>query len=543
LKGVLLFLVVSLAAFTSCKEQHKAVPAIQTSDYKRGVSFLDRRNDSAYFYFNKVATSSKDSVEIATAYNNMAIIESDAGDYYGGQETLLTSLAYLHENRERDQYCLVADYNLLGRISGNLKNYDAAITYYDRALGWAKNDSYKAIILNNKAVAYERKREYAKAIAIYDSILPMSKRSKKEYAREVTNLAMAKWLRDSSYKATAELHLALQLRKEEKDNWGLNSSYAHLADYYTSTHPDSALMYAREMYEIATSLESPDDRLEALQKLIRLDIPKNVKGYFEQYHKLNDSLEEARNSARNQYVLIRFEVQKSKDENLRLQHDNSQKNIEIFWQRSAIVAVVIFVVWLYTWLRRRTRSRIRDNKLRMSRKVHDEVANGIYRVMKAVQYQATDTEQLLDDLEVLYEKSRDISYDQVDDGNRDFHVIIGSLVGSFAGPAKVGLVGNDKELWEGVSDRVKKELSPILQELMINMEKHSAATRVAIRFIREGGQIVIRYVDDGLGFPENVKFGNGLSNTENRIKALGGRLIFDRNSPKGLKIEIHIPIA
>jgi signal transduction histidine kinase len=533
---------VLFAAFSSCKERHKTVPLTDTSDYKKGASFLDRLNDSAYFYFNRVTTMSKDSVEIATAYSNIAIIESDVGDYYGGQETLLTSLRYLHEDRERDQYCLVADYNLLGRISGNLKNYDAAIGYYDRALGWAKNSGYRAIILNNMAVAYERKRDYGRAIAIYDSILPKTTTSNKEYARELTNLAMARWKRDSSYKAAPALHFALQLRKSEHDNWGLNSSFAHLADYYTASRPDSALIYAHEMYGVATRLQSPDDQLEALQKLIRLDNPKKAKGYFQQYQQLNDSLEKARSTAKNQFALIRFEVQKSKDENLRLQQDNSLKKIQIYLQWTAITAGSIFVVWLYSWLRRRTRNRIRDNQLRLSKRMHDEVANGIYRVMSAVQHQAITNGQLVDNLEQLYEKSRDISHDQGEIEIQEYDVMIGKLFSDFSGPASIGIVGNEKELWVQVSHRVKDELPHLLQELLVNMDKHSGATRVAVRFQREGGQIVIQYADDGKGLAPDAHTGKGLPNTENRIKTLGGRITFDRNGPNGLKIEIRLPI-
>lgn len=533
---------VLLATICSCKEQHKAVPVTDTSDYKKGVAFLDHRNDSAYYYFNKVATSSKDSVEIATAYDQMAVIASDAGDYYGAQETLLNSLAYLHENRERDQYCLVADYNLLGRISGNLRNYEAAITYYDRALGWAKNDAYRAIILNNKAVAFERKRDYASAIAIYDSILPMSKKSDREYAREVTNLAMAKWRQDSSYRPAAMLHMALQVRKEEKDNWGLNSSYAHLADYYTSTRPDSALVYARRMYGVAANLGSPDDQLEALQKLIRLDNPQNVKDYSARYLQISDSLQEARNSAKNQFALIRYEVQKNKDENLRLQQENSKKQIEIFWQRTATITVVVFAIWLYTWIRRRTRSRIRENQLRLSKKMHDEVANGIYRVMSAVQHQAINNEQLVDDLEHLYKKSRDISYDQPEATKREFDVVIGDMISAFSGTAGIGIVGNDKELWVKVSDRVKRELPLILQELLVNMEKHSRAEKVAVRFQLVGDRLVIGYADDGIGLAPDAPVGKGLTNTENRINTLGGSITFGITGPRGLKIEIRLPI-
>jgi tetratricopeptide (TPR) repeat protein len=543
LKVLPLLLWSAITALSACKEQHSDnVRIVTTTDYTKGVSFLERRNDSAYYYFNKVATTAKDSLQIAMAYNNMAVIENDDGDDYGGQEMALASLRYLHENRERDQYCLVADYNVLGNSSLNLKNYDAAIGYYDRAAALAKSEGTKTGALNNKAVVYREEGRYGQAIALYDSILLRAKRSKKEYARVLTNLTMVRWLKDTTYRAAPELLIALQLRRQEKDVWGLNSSYSHLADYYATSRPDSALHYAHEMYAVASRLASPDDELEALQKLILLSPPGAVKQYFRRYQHLSDSLQTARSRAKNQFALIRYEVEKNKAENLKLQQDNTEKKIEIFRERfilfGSLVGFVLVLGWLVAWFR----NRIRTSKLRTSQKVHDVVANGLYRLMTGVEHGTIDQDQLLDDLEVLYERSRDISYDRADGERQDFHLIIAQLLGSFATPAtRVGFTGNSKELWAEVSKSVKKELEPILQELMINMKKHSGAGKVFVRFVREGGQLVIRYADDGSGFAVGQHFGNGLTSTENRIKNRGGRLIFDRNKPNGLKIEIRLP--
>jgi signal transduction histidine kinase len=544
LKVLPLLLWAAVTALSACKEQHGGIVRIVTTpDYNKGVSFLERRNDSAYYYFNKVATTSKDSLQIAMAYNNMAVIENDNGDDYGGEEMALTSLRYLHENRERDQYCLVADYNVLGNSSLNLKNYDAAVAYYDRAATLAKSEGTRTVALNNKAVVYREEGQYGQAIALYDSILLRAKRSKKEYARVLTNLAMVRWLKDTTYRPVPELMTALQLRRREQDYWGLNSSYSHLADYYTITRPDSALYYAREMYAVASQLASPEDELGALQKLILLSPPAAVKQYFRRYLHLSDSLQTARNRAKNQFALIRYEAEKNKAENLKLQQDNTEKKVEILRERfilfGSIAGFVLVLGWLVVWFR----NRIRTSKLRTSQKVHDVVANGLYQLMTGVEHHGTiDRDQLLDDLEILYERSRDISYDWVDGERQDFHLVIAQLLGSFATPTtRVGFTGNSNDLWAKVSEPIKKELKPILQELMVNMKKHSGAGNVFVRFDRDDRHLVVRYMDDGSGFPPGNRFGNGLSNTETRIKKMGGRLIFDSNNPNGLKIEIRLP--
>lgn len=540
-----LFLLAPFLALPACSKQHKAIPMVSSPDFNKGTSFLDRQNDSAYNYFNKVATSSKDSLQIALAYNYMARIQSNEGDYYGGQETLLESLSYLHENKDRDQYCLSSDFDALGSTSLNLKNYAAAITYYDRALVLIKNEEYRAIALNNKAFAYQKEGQYAQAIAIYESILPSSKKSKKVYPRVITNLAMARWLRDSSYRAAPELLMALQLRKVADDDWGLNSSYAHLSDYYLTSRPDSALAYSRSMYAIASRLQSPDDELEALQKLITLSPEKEVKSYFIRYQYLSDSLQTARNASKNQFALIRYDAEKNKTDNLRLQQENVQKKLQIIRQRiiffSSIIGFLIvlgIILWAY-------QSRLRSYQIRTSRKVHDVVANGLYRLMTEIEHgDHINKGTLLDRLDDLYERSRDISYDVPETSDQHFQETIAALLKSFSGPSiRVVITGNEQDLWNKITGHAKNELKPILQELMINMQRHSGARNVLLRFEDAGDQLKIRYSDDGVGFPQEQHYGNGLTNTENRIKDIGGRLIFARNTSKGLKIEILIPFV
>jgi tetratricopeptide (TPR) repeat protein len=545
LKVVQLFLLAAGATLAACNTTHRAPPIVSNEDYKKGVSLLDHQEDSAYYYFNKVATSSKDSLLVAMAYNNMAVIASDEGDYYGGQETLLASLNYLHEHQERDQSCLASDYNLLGRISQNLKNYDAAIDYYDRAIALIKNEGYKAIILNNKAVVYQDKKQYAQAIAIYESVLIPSKKSKTAYARVITNLAMARWQQDSDYRAAPDLFMALQLRSTAKDEWGLNSSYAHLADYYLHSRPDSALLFARNMYTVASRLQSPDNQLEVLQKLIRLSPPKEVKDYFDQYQNLSDSLQRVRNAAKNQFALIRYEAQKNKADNLRLGEENTRQREIIFWSIAGFALLAGGAIAGYRRRKLQIESKARNRLLKASRKMHDIIGNGIYLTMTKIEHSnRLDKVELLDKLEVLYEQSRDISHELHENTNQDFYQTTADMLKAFADPStRVSILGNQIELWDKLSAQAKTEVGLILQELMTNMKKHSGARNVLVRFEQDRDQINIRYADDGVGFASDMRLGNGLTSTENRIKGIGGRIIFGKNTPKGLKIELYIPLG
>jgi signal transduction histidine kinase len=554
LKSFQLALSLLLLAIFGCKQTRKASPLVWSPDYKKGVSFLSSRHDSAYYYFNKATTESKDSLQIAQAYNMMAVVQNREGDYYGAQEALLTSIRYLHPERENDQYCLVADYNVLGTTSLNLKNFDTAIAYYDRELGLAKADRTKIVALNNKAKVYQEKKQYAQAAAIYDSIIGQSRTDRKEYARVLCNLATARWQENPGYHAAPDLLIALQIREAEKDDWGLNSSYAHLADYYMHLRPDSALTYAKAMYAVANRLGSSEDELEALEKLIILSPDKMVKPYFAQYRRLKDSLETARNGAKNQFALIRYDVERNKADNLRLQGENAERKTEVVQQRAVtagvILVFVLVIAWGITWYRKRKQrlawereSAKQEERLHISRKVHDVVANGIYSLMNEVEHGGNvERDKLLDQLDGLYIQSRDISYESPDASSGDFRARVANILSPYGTSGrKVLITGNEESVWEEVGLKEKKELAPIFQELMVNMDKHSAARNVVIRFDREGNGLVVQYTDDGVGFLAGHHFGNGLTNTGNRIAAMGGRISFEPNTPTGVKIRIYLP--
>src|SRR5690606_40601797 len=275
---------------------------------------------------------------------------------------------------------------------------------------------------------------------------------------------------------------------------------------------DSALYYAHKMYSGAQLLHSADDQIRALYRLIRLSQPDAAKNYFETYKALSDSVQIARSAAKNQFALIRYEVEKNKADNLRLQKENAETAYKIarqrIWTGSAFMLAILLVGGGLFWHRRRTQRlaletqhRIDAHQLKTSKKIHDVVANGIYRVMAEIENQdKIDRDGILDRLENMYEKSRDISYETNGSAEvpQTYHERIAQLLKSFAtASTKVIIVGNASDLWAGVDAPVKEEIECILQELMVNMRKHSEATDVVVRFEKEADELRISYHDNG----------------------------------------------
>ena len=490
------------------------------------------------------------------AYHYMAVIQSDAGDYFGSNESSLTSLKFLNKKNHKSFDCLSSNYNELGVNNLNLKNYDDALRYYDLAIQYSNDQASELVILNNKALVYREKQDYLEAIKIYNQILPKNEGNNIEHARALSNITLTKWLQDPRYHAASNFLKALQLRERSDDLWGQNSSYSHLSDYYSKTNTDSALFFAQKMYTVAKKIASPDDQLGALQKLINLSPSLSTKRYFEIYQQLNDSVTVARSAAKNQFALIRYESEKNFNDNLKLQKENTDKKYELIKQQillflTCLVLVSSIVTASFWFIKRKkkltleSQNAIRNSQLKTSKRIHDVVANGLYRIMTEIENQNDiEKEYILDKIEDLYEKSRDISYENYLPNHQPFNETISTLLQSFAtSSTKILIAGNAPTMWLKVNHGVKFEIEHIIQELMVNMRKHSGASNVGLKFKDNGNQIDIYYTDNGIGLSDAILYKNGLKNTGNRIEVIKGAITFDTKLDKGLKIHISFPVS
>lgn len=557
----LLVLFILCATLLSCgNDEIEASKSIDNPYYDKAYDDMDQGLiDSAFVNFSKakdILMEAKDSLNVANCLINMGIIQKDKGDYFGAQETALQALDYLDPTNPDHRPYLSSNYNNIAVATDMLKDYEGGNSYYRLALSYTDDSLLSNVYRNNLAINYINNKQFQQALNIYNAILKEKPSQPKEYARVIANLARTKWLIDNKYNAKPEFVKALQIREQEGDLWGQNSSFAYFTDYYMSRDVDSALYYAQKRYAISKEIRSASDQIMALNKLIKLSPSDSIKLYFERYRELNDSVQIARAAAKNQFAVIRYQVEKNKANNLLLQKDNAEKGNRLIMQRIIMGSVTLFfliaVVVGFTYYKKRqegieleAQNKIKASKLKTSRKVHDVVANGIYRVMTEIEYREDiDRESILDKLEEMYNKSRDISYEEEEnlESQQLYHTHITDLLKSFANEnRRVLIAGNEPNLWLALADEAQGNIRHVLQELMINMDKHSQANNVVVRFEKNEDQLFIYYSDDGIGIPKEMAYGNGLANTVSRIKSLAGKIIFVDETVKGLKVEIMIP--
>ncbi len=71
---------------------------------------------------------------------------------------------------------------------------------------------------------------------------------------------------------------------------------------------------------------------------------------------------------------------------------------------------------------------------------------------------------------------------------------------------------------------------------MTNMKKHSQASLVTLQFEEQKKKISVTYRDNGIGC--DLKYGNGLRNTENRTDLAGCRITFESEINNGFEANI-----
>ncbi|MFP7656456.1 sensor histidine kinase [Chryseobacterium proteolyticum] len=284
-----------------------------------------------------------------------------------------------------------------------------------------------------------------------------------------------------------------------------------------------------------------------MEKIIYVDRPVNTIRHFQIYKKLSDSIQTSRNDYTNKFAFIKYENTKVKAE--KAEKENQLLTLSLVL--ATFVAVFIVVVLLYKkrqkQLEQEKELEVKNTQLKLSKKVHDVVANGIYQVMTKIENQESfSKDEALDELEFVYEKSRDISYEKTDLTNnaKNFNEKISELIGSFNNDTvKTYLAGNNANIWKGLQESTLTEVYQIVRELLVNMKKHSRADRVVFRFERENELIKIYYTDNGIGIPGNIIYKNGLSSTVSRIETIKGEIIFDTKTERGLKINISFPVS
>lgn len=495
----------------------------------------------AYWFFENSKENNLQQQQFAAAVHDLrvlAIIHYDLGMYYES-ESAITQAIELIENKNLGDSLQAGCYNQLGKIYRQLNNADWAIKYYNRALSYTTKARDSFIILNNIGNIYKEQNQWQQAETYLQRAYSISRQLKDstELARVLDNLSFVHYKLGDIQALTSMLE-ALEIRKKYNDHKGIYASYKNLASYYLEQNQlQQAAFYADQAFQTAQLINSPAYLKNALGFFSQL----SNDPYFSHYKKITDSLESSYLQQQNKFAAIKYDFNKEqlKTYQAQLQQQKEKSRKQLFQLLFALLSIVasLIIYLLVANYRRNTRKKIEQTENRISIKIHDEVANDLFRVMNKIQHQASPTE-VLDDIEHIYDKTRDISKEiSAVDVEIDFESRLNDLLLTYKNE-KVNVITRNKHTipWNKVSSFKKIALYRVLQELMTNMKKHSQASLVVILFSIEKNKIFIKYTDNGIGNEIFTK--NGLQNAETRIKSVGGQFNFESSKGRGFKAEI-----
>jgi signal transduction histidine kinase len=92
-------------------------------------------------------------------------------------------------------------------------------------------------------------------------------------------------------------------------------------------------------------------------------------------------------------------------------------------------------------------------------------------------------------------------------------------------------------------DVTAAQLYRIAREAVINANKHARAREILVKLERLPQGMVLRVVDDGVGFPKESKLREGLGFhiMNYRAKLLGGRLEIESTKKGGTRVSCYLP--
>ncbi|EJL60562.1 tetratricopeptide repeat-containing sensor histidine kinase [Flavobacterium sp. CF136] len=551
--------------FLCCKE--KTTISIKPNFIKKEAKFLqgkalnnlqNKNFNSAFYYFNKskiLFESLKDSSNIAYSLIQMASIQQINGDYYGSKETLTEALPFV----KNDYNYSAAINNYFGIADKELSIYDDAVYYYKEAIRNVSGSVIKQAPLNNIAVVYIKQKKYDKAITLLESILdnkilddPLFIKNK---ARRIDNLGFAYFKKGIKSKGLQLMNDGLKLRKQADDSYGSIESYLHLSEYFSETNRKKSNQYAQNAYQVATKFNSIDERLKALSFLISNDSDTK---YAQKYIVLNDSIIKIRNNFKNKFAKIKYDSKKEKDENQKLRLEKAENLVALKDaenQKIIFVAAFIVLLFLIAYFKKHSDNRNRiekikiayDTETRIAKDIHDELANDVFNIITYTQTQPLESENkketLIQKLDHIYSRVRGISRENNDiDTGTNYSANLKETLSTYNSDTRNVIINSIEKInWDDL-DKIKKiTIYRILQELMVNMKKHSEASVVVIKFDNSQKKIFIDYTDNGKGCDQNEIIKNGLQNMENRILATKGTITFETEPDRGFKVKISMP--
>jgi len=539
-----IFIFISILFSQSCKKNEQEKNETYLLYRNKGDTLRQNQEfDKAFYYYNQANLSCNENEKARKVYVLflMAHIQQIRCDFSGSEATATEALSIYPEYDNINSI-----YNLLGLAYHEQFDFESANKYYNLSLSNTKKELEKCVIKNNIGYVLLDSKKYREAERVFNQIINIDSliQDKPNYAKVLDNLGYA-YFKLKNPKAIDYLNQSLKIRDSINNNSELIASYMHMAEYYLKSNLKLSNDFAQKAYNAATTINSPDDRIEAIKFLIASSNTNEVKSLALKQMNISDSINKVRQNSKTQFAKIKY------DANIALKESEKQKSQKQLYL-SLFIFVSILSLLVFFAIRAKNKRKLQkatyDTETRISKKLHDELANDVFNAMTYADTQdlnnPTNKEFLLENLDKIYTQSRNISKEnsQIDTGD-NFEAVLKAMLSSYKNNNINVIVKNNTSTadWQKLKKESKIVIYRTLQELMVNMRKHSSCSLVVIGFETYKKGVEINYSDNGIGCSDLLNLKKGLQNAENRILSINGTITFDTETNKGFKAKVRIP--
>lgn len=545
------------------------------------------QQDSAYSYYSKAEKLYKklnDKSNLGGVYIKIATLQGYANDFLGSELSAIKALNTLRDTEDKSK--IYDAYNILGFVSNELKDYDKALEYHNKALDLAiqnKLTVYNEVSnsLNNIGNVYQNQQRYEEAIlkfkeALKDKSLIVNRPVL--YGILLDNLAYSK-LKIKDYSQLPELFFkSMKIRDSLNLTAGIIYNKIHLSEFY-SVKTDTILSkkFAEEALLLSRKTKNQRAILNSLKQLGTIE-PQKASIYSEEYIRINDSLQSAERKAKDKFARIEYETDEIIQQKDKLAEQN--RNILFFFGLVVMIGILLFVIKnqrsktkelmlkqaqqkanediynLMLYQQNKIEEGRANEKVRIAQELHDGILGRLFgaRLNLDSLNKRQDEDAIVSrnnylvELKNIEQDIREISHDL----NREKHALNNNFIGIInslieqqetVSQAKVSFVVDMEIEWEKIENYIKINLYRILQEALLNINKYAQAENIRIEIIKQEKTLRLTVTDDGVGFSVSKKSkGIGLQNMLSRANACEATFDIKSKIGKGTTITVAFPL-
>lgn len=510
---------------------------------KARLNFYEKNyTQSEVFFFEALSLAKKiDDKELSLNINlSLGNLYLYIKDYEQSKKYFNDVLKIKRENSEIGEFSQEAAYNSLGLLALEEKEHNTALNYFNQALSNGK------LNINNPI--------------LYAAILSNQTRTRFKLGQSVQE---------------NDFFNALNIRKNHNSTLGEVSSYHDLGDFYIHKKDSSrAKVYYKKSLILAKKIKYSDGVLNALRSLSK-NYPNETFNYQDQLLKLTDSLYNQERIVRNKFAKTEFET-----DQILLEKETITKEKQLMFY--GIITIILMSLVGYLFYRQHVKNkeffliqeqqkaneevynllitqqnRISDakneEKNRISRELHDGIQSKLtgIRLNLSILKRRKDPETIdkifpyIEDLKNVENEIREISHDLRTEtmSKETFNSLLEELVVTQNQNQnyKILLKIDDNIDWDNYPNITKVNLYRIAQESLQNIFKYAKCKNVELLLYLLDKNLILKIIDDGVGFKNKTKKGIGIKNMEERVKMLGGEFTITSKINEGTNVLIKIP--